>query len=435
MVMSRLLVSLLAVLPLLISADPAAARQESPAPLDLAAMVLTPADLATVGWDGLGLQSGQLLAVTDLAARAVWPSGAGAAQDAVRDDLRAAGWQQGYTVTLATLWDPSRSDLGRQVEIELDAYGDAAGAAQGLALVPDVFPTGPITPVTGEREIGEASRLVRVAARDPQAGTPNQELALGFRVDHLTAHILLRDWSDEPPAVATIEALAERLLGRIEQVLRDGEPGLSLHALPLEPREHAAQTAAYLRIDGADVRSSYESSAEFAARVLSYGTATDVFTSTTEIEATDGGDPLKVDEELLDFADATQAATWLRAAPERVGQDAEEIISAVEDDVAGIGDEAVVATVTRDPDQDGIGLVHTAAVLVRVGAQVAVIRLTRANDPPAPSATMDLARAQVACVIAECLRPQPAPRSLIGDLPEDAHAATPNSEPGTALPG
>jgi hypothetical protein len=401
MALGLILTSLLVVL--LTATAPAAAQQESTAPIDLAAMVLTPVDLATVGWADLGLQSGQVLAVTDLAARAVWPTGAGAAQEAVRDDLRAAGWQQGYTATLATLWDPNRSDLGRQVEVELDAYADAAGAAQGLALVPDVFPTGAITPVTGEREIGEASRLVRVAARDPQAGTPNQELALGFRVDRLTAHILLRDWSGAPPAVATIEAVAERLLARIEQVLRDGGPELSVHTLRLVPRENATESAVYLRLAGEDVRSSYESSAEFAARIARYGTATDVFMSNTEIDATDGGDPLEVDEELLHFADATQAATWLRAAPVRVGQDAEEITSAIEDDVVAIGDEALAVAVTRDPDQDGIGLVHTAAVLVRVGAQVAVIRVTRANDPPAPSATMDLARAQVACVVAiEC---------------------------------
>ena len=73
-------------------------------------------------------------------------------------------------------------------------------------MVPDVFPTGPITPVTGERGIGDASRLVRVNARDAQAGTPSQELALGFRHDDLTARILLRDWTGAQPDVATIEA-------------------------------------------------------------------------------------------------------------------------------------------------------------------------------------------------------------------------------------
>src|SRR4051794_32054191 len=180
---------------LVISAAPVAARHGSTAPLDLAAMVLTPTDLAGVGWDNLGLQAGQTLAVTDITARAVSPTGAGPEQDAVRDDLLAAGWRQGYTVTLATLWDPNRSNLGLQVEIELDAYTDAASATWGFAVVPDVFPTGPITPVTRERGIGDVSRLVRVAARDAQAGTPTQELALGFRHVDLTARILLRDWT------------------------------------------------------------------------------------------------------------------------------------------------------------------------------------------------------------------------------------------------
>ena len=81
---------------LLGSAAPTAAHAAAPAPLDLAAMTLTPADLAAVGWDGLGLASGQTLSATDLADRAVWPAGAGEEQDAVYDALLKAGCQQAY---------------------------------------------------------------------------------------------------------------------------------------------------------------------------------------------------------------------------------------------------------------------------------------------------------------------------------------------------
>jgi hypothetical protein len=80
---------------LLSSAATTTARSESPAPADLAAMTLTPADLTAVGWAGLGLTSGQTRSVTDLADRAVWPAGAGEEQAAVQDALLSAGWQQG----------------------------------------------------------------------------------------------------------------------------------------------------------------------------------------------------------------------------------------------------------------------------------------------------------------------------------------------------
>ena len=80
---------------LLSSAAPTAARSESPAPVDLAAMTLTPADLAAVGWTDLGLTSGQTLSVTDLADRAVWPAGAGEEQDAVRTPSSAPAGNRG----------------------------------------------------------------------------------------------------------------------------------------------------------------------------------------------------------------------------------------------------------------------------------------------------------------------------------------------------
>src|SRR4051812_27034248 len=216
---------------LLSSAAPTAAHSESPAPVDLAAMTLTPADLAAVGWDDLGLTSGQTLSVTDLADRAVWPAGAGEEQDAVRDALLGSGWQQGYGAIFGSLWDPNRTDPGRQVEVEVVAYADASGAAQGFALVRDVFATGPVTAVLSTRPIGDDSRLMRVAARDPQAGTPSKELALGFRQGRFTARVLLRDWTGEEPAVATVEALAIRLSAHIERVLHDGGPQLSLHVV------------------------------------------------------------------------------------------------------------------------------------------------------------------------------------------------------------
>src|SRR5689334_1513424 len=123
---------LLAVL-LLATAVPTAAHEAPSPPVDLAAMRLGPADLATAGWDGLGLDSGGTLSATDLADRAVWPAGAGEARDAIQDSLVGAGWQQGYGVTFATFWDPNRTDPGRQVEVEVIAYADAAGATRGFA--------------------------------------------------------------------------------------------------------------------------------------------------------------------------------------------------------------------------------------------------------------------------------------------------------------
>jgi hypothetical protein len=400
---------------LLSSTIPATARSESPAPVDLAAMTLTPADLEAAGLADLGLTSGQTLSVTDLADRAVWPAGAGEEQDAVRDALDAAGWQQGYGVILASLWDPNRSDLGLQVEVEIVAYADAPGAAQGFALVPDVYATGPVTAVSGTRPIGDDSRLTRVAARDPQAGTPSQELSLGFRQGRLTARVLVRDWSGDEPTLAKIEALAARLSARIERVVEDGGPELSIHVVRPEGRAYAVHSDTYVRLDGEDIRSTYETPEEFATRVASYGEASDIFTSGTEIEAADSSYTLDFSADLYRFPEEQQAAAWLREAPNRIGQETDVTAFTVEDGIAGFDDEAIAVTLDRDYSQDGVEVYHTSAVLFRRGAVVADIRLTRVYDPPSMPATIELAAAQAACLAAtNCLSALPVPDSLNG---------------------
>jgi len=373
------------------------ARSESP-PVDLAAMTLTPADLAAVGWAGLGLTSGQTLSVTELADRAVWPAGEGEEQDAVQDALLGAGWQQGYGATLDSLWDPNRTDPGRQVEVEVVAYVDAPGAAQGFALVPDVYATGPVTAVPATRPIGDDSRLTRVAARDPQAGTPSHELALGFLQGRFTARVLLRDWTGEEPAVAAVEALAARLSAHIERVLHDGGPRLSTQVLTVERRANAVHSETYVRLDGEDIRSTYETPVEFAARAASYGEASDVFTSSTEIAATDSSYTLGFSADLFRFPEEDQAAAWLREAPTRLGQETDVTAVAIKDGIAAFDDEAIAVTLTRDYDHDGMEIYHTSAVLFRSGTVVADIRLTRVNDPPSMSGTKELAAAQAACL-------------------------------------
>ena len=204
--------------------------------------------------------------------------------------------------------------------MEVTAYADASGAAQGFALVPDVFETGPVTAVPGTHPIGDDSRLTRVAARDPQAGTPSHELALGFRQGRLTARVLIRDWSGNEPTLETIEALAVRLSARIGRVLEDGGPELSIHVVRPEARAYAVNSENYIRLDGEDIRSTYETPEELATRVASYGEAIDVFTSSTEIEANDSDYTLGFSADLYRFAEEDQAAAWLREAPTHLSQ-------------------------------------------------------------------------------------------------------------------
>ncbi len=388
----------------LCAASAPAAAGPDPAPLDLAAMALTPDDLAVAGWDGLGLQSGWMLSVEELAYRAVWPKGEGAEQDAMRDRLLNAGWQQGHASTFATFWDPNRAGAGREVTVEIVAYADPTGAAKGFASVPDVYATGPLEPVPGMYPIGDEARLMRVDARDPQAGEPAQELALGFRRGRLTASVLLRDWAGTEPAVTVAEALAAQLLTKMERIVQEGQPGLSLQSLSVEGVAYAVRSDYYARFAGEDVRSVYEPPEAFATRTAGYGEAIDVFTSGTEIAAIDSNSTLAFAEILYRFRDVGQASNWLRETPDRFGQDATITAFAMKSEAATVGEESLALSYSRDFGNDGLEVAHTSSLFVRIGAVVAEICLTRTNDPPPAAMLRDLAEAQAACLTANgCL--------------------------------
>jgi hypothetical protein len=396
-----------------VTSTPAVARQGG-GPLDLAAMALSPNDLEAAGWEGLGLQAGWRLSAEDLAYRAVWPTGEGEEQDAVRDALLEAGWQQGHATTFATFWDPSRADASRQVEIEVVAYADVTGAAKGFDRVPDFYETGPAEAIAGVKRIGDEARLVRVDARDPQAGMPAQELVLGFRHDRLTARVMLRDWTGAEPTVAAAEALAARLLTRMERVLADGQPGLSLQGLSVEGAEYAVRFDYYARLDGEDTRLVYESPEALATRTAGYGGAIDVFASGTETAASGSGYTLVFVDTLYRFADADRASGWLRETSERHGQDAEITAFVIESEDAVIGEESLALSFSHDFGSDGLDVVHTSALFFRIGAVVAEIRLTRTNNPPLASTTRELAAAQAECLLGSGCLPW---RGSTGDTP------------------
>src|SRR5829696_610435 len=311
-----------------------------PVPLDLAAMILTPADLSQAGLEKFGGSSGRALTVDDLAARVVWPEGEGESLDAAREALLAARWSQAQAAVLTTVRDFVNPGTISDVEVEVVAYADAAGATAGFLLVPDAYPTGDIAEVAGSGVIGDQSRITRIDGHDPGAGTPSQELALGFRSGHLTARVLIRNLSNETPEVAEIEALAKTLEARIETVLRGGAPDLSLHAIRVTSK--GAMTFAadeYIRIGGEDVRSAFESPAEFATRTAAYGDAIDIFTSSTEILAQDSSYNLEFSVSLYRFTGETNAINWLQEMLNRLGHQQGLISFSVETGMASNADE------------------------------------------------------------------------------------------------
>ena len=103
-----------------------------------------------------------------------------------------------------------------------------------------------------------------------------------------------------------------------------------------ERRAYAVHSETYVRLDGKDIRSTYETPEELAARVASYGEASDVLTSSTEIEAGDSDYTLGFNADLYRFADEEQAAAWLREAPGRLSQETDVTAFTAEEGIAGV---------------------------------------------------------------------------------------------------
>ncbi len=375
------------------------AAEAHPLPLDLAAMILTPADLALAGLEEFGGSSGRALTVDDLAARVVWPEGDGESLVAARETLLAAGWSQAQAAVLTTVRDFVNPGTISDVEVEVIAYADADGATAGFLLVPDAYPTGDTADVAGSELIGDESRITRIDGHDPGSGTPSQELALGFRTGRLTARVLIRNLSNETPEVTEIEALAKVLESKIELVLGDGAPDLSLRAIHIAPKDAMTFAAdEYIRIGSEDVRSAFESATEFASRTAAYGDATDIFARSTEILAGDSSYNLAFSVVLYRFTGETNAIGWLQEMPNQLGHLQGLISISIETSTTSVADEMSMATMERAPGIDATEVVHSAIVFVRVGANVAEIRLDRLYDAPSPAAALDLAQRQADCL-------------------------------------
>lgn len=421
----RALVLLLAVVALIVPTwrplPTTAATPVQNLPLDLAAMVLTSTDLAGAGQDGYGWSAGRILSVDNLADRVAWPEGQGETFALTRDTLLyGAAWRQGYEVVLTTIRDFDNPGPIRDVEIELDAYADPTGAATGFALVPDAYATGEMTPIEGTVTIGDESRITQIDAHDPGAGTPSPELAIGFRLGHLTARVLIRDQGDRPPTVAEVEALARALDTKIQRSLAEEPPALGLHALRVTPKDDmtVAQDG-YLRLNGHDTRSAFESTDELATRTSTYGESIDVFTSSTEVAAADSTYSLSVKTTLYRFATTDQASAWLQEAPDRLKRQSDVTKFTVMPHLAKLGDDAAAITITQNQGGDYPEIWQSAIVFVRVGATVAEVRLERVFDAPSVAAAFELAEQQAECLGAQvCLDPLAVSISASGELDE-----------------
>lgn len=308
-------------------ADVSAQVRRADIPIDLAALVLTPEDLAAEGMHGYGLDYGERLTTEQIAAGFAVEQNI-PLERAVRiyDGL---GLVQSYSVRIAKPTEPGDflSVATDGVLVSLVEYDGEPGAA-ALSLGAESGTDIEWEIVEGNVTVGDESILSEKvgedAGKDIAMGDPSIERTIEFRRGRFYAVVTVFDVAREgeasnpvAPAIELVEALAFRLLDRIETATESALPSLGLQAIRLASNEETVVTVGdrYQSIAGAPLPRFAETEDEIAARaallatdemVAVYGVEQDVRSGPAE----NPGDP-HLGVRLYQFVDADAAETWV----------------------------------------------------------------------------------------------------------------------------
>ena len=403
----RLFLGLALVLSIVTPIAATAATQGAAAdpPFDLPAMTLTPADIEALGMTGYGrVGNGEFRSLDTYATRRAEFLELPAAD--LQDAFEAAGWRQGYVANLglpAELGNPD-SPPSHEAFSVVTEYAAAAGAADAYDLNRDYagVTAGRVEVLDASRPFADASYLTRIVVADPADGGPYDQVDLTFRLGRVVAStgVIAFDPGDAatpdtapPDVIARVEAMADRLLERIEAAIARETPDLSNRTLRLDaeqvPIAFATEGYRRLRSDDPPYYNGFQDDFpgpgdDFAAVVAAYEL-------NQGIESP--GDPYYV-VRLLVFAGEDEAGDHLAAvrtaALSPAGTSAEVVEGA-----ASLGDESWTISYRAEfePGQAIAGV----AVHARSGATV-VMLLWEGSDAPDPAAVVALGAVQLACL-------------------------------------
>ncbi|MEA2526737.1 MAG: eukaryotic-like serine/threonine-protein kinase [Thermomicrobiales bacterium] len=404
---------------------PKGSAQEEAAPFDLAAMPLVPADAEAAGLEGFGIASVTSAGGTNAASGwmelghvaeesiGIGDDGTQTGKGRFNYELHAAGWQRQYRRVLS---EPG----GMSIFSSVGQYATNDGAASAFATLTT---SADAEEVTSSAVLGDRSAI----HRDILYGF-GRRLVLTFQVDNLLADVQVIRGPDDDQERA--EALAQRLLARIDAARGSREPGLARLALRLAVPPQPGINQSYGRLAGETLAMLGESQQDRTEREIGYGDADAVYWEVQRL-------PLSGEEEqswsayrvqLLHFRDEKAAADWLDGVPSLLEELTDASFRA--EPIAGstpVGDESLAFAVEFPGEKTRRG----PRMYTRVGPDVARIELWALEAPPL-AAVESLAAAQVACLrAAACSDPVPAPNGLPGAICPDAVApAVPAGEAG-----
>ena len=362
--------------------------------LDVQAMTLTPEDLADEGLDDFGLGFSETTFADQVIASTA--DARGLDEDEVADVLEDAGLARRYD---SYLYLPDEDDPAapavRQVVSYVLEFADEDGAEAAFAFLEDESASESAEDVRGVAEIGDESEATRDQGEDPETGDEYAQIDLTFRTDNVHAGVAIIDWQGDEPDLDEVEALAERLLERIETTIADGGPGLGAQVARLAGDGVVTTADQYVLLDGDAIAGFGEArrDARGRARAAADVDQTDGYRLSQQLYAGEGLTyAVWYQVDVWRFADEDAAEDWLAGTEDRVESNQGMTNLDFVDDLANVGDEAVAYTVETED-----GGIRYRSVALRVEATVAVIDLSGPETPPA-DAVEALAGAQADCL-------------------------------------
>jgi hypothetical protein len=323
--------------------------------------------------------------------------------------LTGLGWVRGYRARLARPITDGEEDFDALVSSSVTQFDDETGAGTAFTLNSDLdVREGNATPVADAETVGDQSALLQLGDVTLDDGEPRQALRLIFQHESFLGDVVAFSPPDQPLDEDDIQALATRLLERIESVIADGGPNLSTKVLRWQGVGlNDADLDNYLKLDGEAFESLGDSADERADDVVQYADATDRYAYEAALT-----DALFQSTTLVRFSSEDAASAWVQGAYDRADEDrtADEELEEVAD-APTFGDESVALRyVSPSGDQE----VVIYGIIVRVG-DVAVGVGVASVDALDPADVFAMVEAQMACYDAgDCTASVPLPAGMGG---------------------
>ena len=381
--------------------------------LDLAAIALTPIDLAGAELPGYGVHFTTSVGPDEMAANA--------------SEWVEAGARRAYyrALRLPSESGPGGAEPTRDVSSYVLEYASEEAAIDGFDLFDDHGDRRDGTDrrqTTGVGTLGDEWVMARWGALGPGLLDVTESVSVAFRQGNLTATVLIEDYANNPPDIGQAQVLAERLRDRMETVFAGAAPDLSTRALRLQTDVIGLSDDYYALLDGDFIRSAWDHPADTAEAVAAGEAGYAGLGATDAYEVrhrfVEGEMGYRYFGDLYRFPTSRAAAAWVDAYPAWL-----ERLVAIDDVEAVIGfpdygDASGAWTAVAEPTDRGPAHVYRTAA-IRVDNVVATISLLTPRDAP-PETFAALVAAQTACLEGRaCLDPMPVPDGLRRMIPTD----------------